>query len=405
MKTGRMIGSAFKGLGRNRLRTFLMMISVVIGIAALTMVVAAARGAQNRIMERVRKFGLDSLMINAGGTRETGVPAVSGPMTTLTVDDAAAVRREVKGVLEVAPFNRKPQTEVIRGDRSVTTAVFGIPPEWEPVWDWGASRGEFIDEEDMDKLARTAVIGETVRRELFKDADPIGETIRVGTTPFEIKGIMAAKGTSPGGGDMDNRIYIPLTTFLRRVANIDYLTGIKVRLTSVREMDQAVKEIGALLRERHKIASGIPDDFTVRTPDEVKEMAEEVAGTFNILLILVTGVSLIAGGVVVANIMLISVNERTKEIGLRKAVGAGRRQIRIQFLFEAAAVTVTGGAVGILAGFGGAWLLQKITGTPTAVSWESVLLGVVFSGLVGIVAGLQPANRAAALQPVEALRS
>lgn len=405
MKTGRIAKAAFRGLGRNKVRTFMMMIGVVIGIVALTLVVSAALGAQKRVMERVKKFGLDSLMVNAGGGLEHGRPLSGQPTTTLKIEDALALEEEVRVIIGVAPFNRRPQSEVKFEERSATTAVFGVTPSWAPVWDWGVKAGDFITEEDMDRLARVAVIGETARRELFGASNPIGETVRIGNVLFEIKGIMQDKGTSPGGGDMDNRIYIPLSTFMRRVANVDYLSGIKVRLRSVRDMDHAVAGIEAVLRERHRIAPGVPDDFTVRTPDEVKEMAEEVAGTFSLLLIVVAGISLVAGGVVVSNIMLISVAERRREIGLRKAVGARRRHILLQFLFESTAVTLTGGIIGIALGAAGAWLMGALTKLPTALSWQSVALGVIFSSLVGLVAGLQPARRAAALEPVDALRS
>jgi putative ABC transport system permease protein len=244
-----------------------------------------------------------------------------------------------------------------------------------------------------------------VQKELFGTANPIGERLRIGAVQFEIKGIMQAKGTSPAGVDMDDRIYIPLSTLMRRVANVDYLTAIKVRLKTAKDMDKTAADIKALLRERHKLAVGIPDDFTITTPTEVKKMAEKVAGTFNIFLALVAAISLISGGVVVANIMLISVNERRKEIGLRKAVGAQRKDIMLQFLYEATAVTLTGGVIGIILGAIGAKILEAIMQMPTSISWESVVVGVVFSSLVGIVAGLQPAKKAAALQPIEALRA
>ncbi|MBN1939884.1 MAG: ABC transporter permease [Candidatus Aminicenantes bacterium] len=405
MSTARIAKTAFKGMGRNKVRTFLMMLGVVIGIVALTLVVSAAMGAQKRIMERVRKFGLDSLMVTAGGGQEMGRPSSGLPTTTLKIEDAQALKDEIRSVVDVAPFNRRSQSEIKFEEKSTTTGVFGVTPSWEPVWDWEAKKGEFITEDDMDDMARSAVIGETPRRELFGDDDPIGETVRIGTVPFEIKGIMQDKGTSPGGGDMDNRIYVPLSTFLRRVANVDYLWGIKIRLKSVNDIDQAAEAVAALLRERHKIAPGLPDDFTVRKPDEVKEMAENVAGTFNLFLIVVAGISLISGGVVVSNIMLISVNERRKEIGLRKAVGAGRRQILLQFLLESTVVTLAGGMIGFLLGAAGARLMQAVTKLPTSLSWQSAVLGIAFSAAVGLIAGLQPARRAAALEPVEALRS
>jgi putative ABC transport system permease protein len=405
MKTGRVLKIAFKGLGRNKLRTFLMMIGVVIGITALTLVVSAGMGAQDRIMERVKKFGLESMMVFAGAGREMGQPMAGQPATSLKLEDAIALKQEIRAIADIAPFNQKRQAEVKFQDKSTTTMVFGVTPSWAPVWDWDAAEGDFISDEDITGLARVCVLGPTVKRELFGTANPIGEQIRIGNVQFEIKGVMQAKGTSPAGGDMDNRIYIPLSTLMRRVTNVDYISAIKVRLTTAKDMDKTAANIQALLRERHKMTPGTPDDFTITTPTEVTKMAEKVAGTFNIFLALVAAISLISGGVVVANIMLISVNERRKEIGLRKAVGAQPKDIMLQFLYEATAVTLTGGVIGIVLGAIGAKILEAITQMPTSISWESVALGVVFSTLVGIIAGLQPARRAAALQPIEAMRA
>lgn len=405
MKTSRVLKVAFKGLGKNKLRTFLMMIGIVIGITALTFVVSAGLGAQDRVMERVKKFGLESIMVSAGAGREIGQPSSGQPATTLTLDDAAAMKQEIKAIADVAPFSRKPQAEVKYQEKSATTMVFGITPSWAPVWNWDASAGDFITEEDIATLARVCVIGPTVREKLFGSANPIGERLRIGNAQFEIKGVMQAKGTSPHGSDMDDRIYIPLSTFMRRVANIDYISAIKIRLATAKDMSETAASIRSLLRERHSLASSVPDDFTITTPTEVTNVAEKVSGTFNIFLALVAAISLIAGGVVVANIMLISVNERRKEIGLRKGVGAQRKDIMLQFLYEAAAVTLTGGIVGIVFGAIGAKIFETLTQMPTSLSWESVALGVIFSSLVGIVAGIQPAKKAAAMQPIEALRA
>lgn len=405
MKQSRVLKVAFKGLGKNKLRTFLMMIGIVIGITALTLIVSAGMGAQNRIMERVKKFGLGSMMVFAGGGREMGQPTSGLPAPSLKLEDAVALKREIRAVADVAPFNRKGQAEVKFQEKSVTTSVFGVTPSWAPVWDWDAAEGDFISEEDLTSFARVCIIGPTVQKELFGTAEAIGETIRIGNVQFEIKGIMQAKGTSPGGGDMDNRIYIPLSTLLRRVMNVDHISGVKIRFKTAKDMSKIATDIKALLRERHQLATGVPDDFTVTTPTEVTKMAEKVAGTFNILLALIAAISLLTGGVVVANIMLISVNERRKEIGLRKAVGAKRKDIMLQFLYEATAVTLTGGVIGIVLGAIGAGILETVTQMPTAISWEIVALGIVFSSLVGVVAGLQPAKRAASLQPIEAMRA
>ena len=396
---------AWAGLSRNRLRTFLMMIGIVVGITALTLVLSAGLGAEKRVMERVKKFGLSSLMISAGGGTERGRTAGATPAVTLKLTDAEVLGREIRSIEEVAPFARLAQGDVSWRGRSTTASTFGVTPAWAAVWDWDAAAGEFITDEDGTSLARVAVLGPTVRRELFGDEDPIGETIQVGNTSLVVKGVMEAKGISPGGGDMDNRVYVPLSTLMRRLANVDYLNGIKVRLRSAGDIDQAVPAIRALLREQHRIAADMPDDFSITTPAEITKMAGEVAGTFNVFMVLVAGISLLAGGVVVANIMLISVSERRHEIGLRKAVGARSADILQQFLLEAIAITVTGGLVGVLIGFAGARILERATSTPTALSWESVAAGIVFSSLVGVVAGLQPARRAARLTPVDALRA
>jgi putative ABC transport system permease protein len=404
MKARTIARIAWTGLRRNRMRTVLMMAGIVVGITSLTMVLSAAYGAEQRVMERVRKFGLDSVMVNAGPSRDHGRTAGGQPVVTLKVDDAEALKREVRSIVEVAPFNRQPGTDISWQGRSTTAPVFGVTPAWAPVWDWDAADGEFITDEDMQAMARTCVLGPTVLREIFGDADPMGETIQVGAAPFVVKGVMSAKGISPGGGDMDNRVYVPLSTFMRRVANVDHLSGIKVRLKSVKDIETSVAPMTAVLRDRHRLGEGVPDDFAITTPTEITEMAGEVAGTFSILLVLVAGISLLAGGVVVANIMLISVNERRREIGLRKAVGAKSRDIRSQFLLEATAITLAGGVIGIVLGMAGAGALEWLGGTPAGISWKTVAAGVVFSSLVGIVAGLHPARRAAAQVPVDALR-
>jgi putative ABC transport system permease protein len=395
---------AWAGLSRNRLRTFLMMIGIVVGITALTIVVSAGLGAQARVMERVKKFGLSSLMVSAGGGTSLGRTAGVTPTVTLKLADAEALEREIRSIQEAAPFSRLSQADVSWSGRSSTAGVFGVTPAWATVWDWDVAEGDFITDEDLSALGRVAIFGPTARRDLFGDTNPIGETIQIGGAPFVVKGVMQSKGTSPGGGDMDNRVYVPLSTLMRRVANIDYLNGIKLRLRSAEEVDRTVSAVRTLLREQHRLAAGVPDDFSMTTPTEVTEMAGKVAGTFNIFLVLVAAISLISGGVVVANIMLISVNDRRREIGLRKAVGARSADILQQFLLEATAVTLTGGLFGIVIGAVGARILQWVTSTPAALSWESVVLGLVSSGLVGVIAGVQPARRAARLTPVDALR-
>ncbi len=399
MKTTRIIKVAFKGLGRNKLRTFLMMIGIVMGITALTMVVAAGLGAQKRVMERVERFGTDNINVYAGGGREMGRPREGEITRTLTLDDAEAIAREINNVAAVAPFAMGGERNVVYQDRSLSARLFGITPDYFVVRQWDLAAGYVITDEDMQRMERVCILGSAVKDELFGDENPVGEQIRIGGIPFTVKGV-----TQPLGGMMDYRITIPLSTLMRRVANIDHVSVIRIKLKNARKMDDTVEEIQYLLRERHNLAADVPDDFTIRTPVEMRERMESIMGTFDYFLVLVAGISLIAGGVVVANIMLISVSERKREIGLRKAVGARKKDIMRQFIYEATAVTFTGGIIGILAGAIGATLMESITETPTAISWVSVAIGVGFSTVVGFVAGLQPAKRAAVMQPVEALR-
>lgn len=404
MKAHNVASIAWTGLRRNLLRTFLMMVGIVIGITALTLVFSAGLGARQRVMERVEKFGVASLMVNAGGGTQRGAAAGMVPATTLKLVDAEALVREIQSVADAAPFARQSEVDTSWQGRTTSAPVFGVTPSWAPVWDWYPADGEFVTDEDMAAMARVCMLGPTVQKELFGEANPIGETIQIGAAPFRVVGVMQPKGTSPAGGDMDNRIYVPLSTLMRRVANVDYLNGIKIRLRTVEDLDGTVASIQALLREAHRLGPDDPDDFAVTTPAEVTVMAEQVAGTFDIFLVLVAAISLVAGGVVVANIMLMSVTERRREIGLRKAVGAHRRDIVQLFLLEAAAVALAGGVVGLLLGLAGVRLLAWLTDVPVVVSWESVVLGLVFSSVVGILAGLHPARRAAAMTPIDALR-
>ncbi len=412
MKKEHMIGQALRGLNRNRLRTFFMMAGIMVGITVLTVVLSAGMGARERIMERVRVFGLENLMVWAGGPTDQvrlgqgtgGTPGVQ-VTTTLKIEDAQAIADEIRGARAIAPFARRGDSEASWRDRSYTTPVFGVTPEWRDVWDWPLDRGSFITDHDNQSMSRVAAIGPTVVRELFGSEDPMGQMIQVNGVPFEVAGIMGVKGTSAGGGDMDARVFVPLVTYMRRVANVDYLSGIRVQVRDLRDMEAVAADINALLRERHNLAPGEPADFRITTPTEITAMVEEMQGTFNLFLIVVAGIALVVGGVVVANIMLVSVSERRKEIGLRRAVGAKPRDIRGQFLMESTGVTLLGGIAGIGLGIVGNLVTKWLTGTPVLLTWQVLAAGVLFSTAVGVVAGLHPARRAAAMAPVDALRS
>lgn len=412
MKTERIIKTAIRGLSKNKMRTFFMMIGIVIGIMAITMVISVGLGAEERVMERVKKFGFESIMVfSGGGTQLMGNESAS-PTTTLKLADAEALVTQVSNIIDVSPFSRMSGTTVIYQELSSNPSVQGVTSSYTSVWDIDVIEGRFISYEDDSRSARVCVIAPTVQKELFptgsgqvREMNPIGEQIRIGNVSFEVIGILQPRGTSPSGGDMDNRILIPLQTLMRRTANIDYLSGIKISLKSNDEIDNTSANIKSILRERHSLAEGEPDDFRIITPTEVTQFAEKVSGTFNLFLVLVAGISLIAGGFVITNIMLISVSERKNEIGLRKAVGARKKDIQKQFLIETITVTFIGGVVGIILGFIGAKIISIITEMPASYSWEGILAGIIFSSLVGLIAGMQPAKRASSLEPIEALRS
>ena len=264
--------------------------------------------------------------------------------------------------------------------------------------------GEFICDEDVSGLARVCIIGQTVLTELFDGANPLGEKIRIGNVSVTIKGIFKTKGTSLGGGNRDNRIVVPISTAARRFFNQTHLNQIMVQVDDLAEMENVAENVTSLLRERHQIALSEPDDFRLRLPKDMIKRATEISGTFTLLMGLISGISLLVGGVVIMNIMLISVSERKNEIGLRKAVGARSKDILFQFVLESLAVTFSGGLLGLLVGILGVNIMVIVTNTPAAVSWEAFALAFGFAFVVGVIFGVQPARKAARLDPVEALR-
>jgi putative ABC transport system permease protein len=381
-----------------------MMLGIIIGITTLTIIVSAILGAKAGVMGKVAKFGLDQISVNAGAGKIIGVPQ-DAPVTTLKADDGEAIQAEVKNVKGVAPSLNSRALPIKSANGNTESTIVSATPNWAEVWDTPAIAGEFIDEEDLSSMARVAVIGQTVAKELFGTEDPVGKQIRIRELPFTVKGVLQAKGTSPSGQDMDSRIIIPLTTGQKRLLNRDHVGMIKVVLRDPSKMAQTVDEIGRLLRERHNLQAGVADDFTVITPKQVTEVATQVSTALSLFLVVISAISLIVGGIVVGNIMLISVGERKREIGLRRALGARKKDILAQFLFESIAVTVSGGLLGVILGLAGGKILSLFIKLSMVISWEPFVLAFLFSGLVGVLAGISPAKRAASLDPVEALRS
>jgi putative ABC transport system permease protein len=410
MKITRTLREARRALGANKVRTFLTMLGIIVGITALTLIAAVGQGSKAEVTGRLSKvWGANPIMVTASaGSRSAGPHMGMGVGTgsqTLTYEDLAAIEQEVPNVRKASPGLVKSDVLAKSRQQSATTEVWGITPEFREYRSWDAESGEFLSDEDVQSSARVALIGSTVARELFGETDPVGATLRIENVAFKVKGLLASKGTNPEGVDMDDRVMIPITTFAHRLYNVTYLSNIVIQLQDVTRMPETAQAITKLLRERHQIVPPKQDDFGVRTPEGMVKMFAGTSQSLTLFLGIVSAIALLVGGLVIMNIMLVSVGERTREIGLRRAVGARRKDILAQFLAEAVAVSVSGGVIGVVLGVVGIWLLRLLTKTPALISWQAVALAAVFSVLVGLVFGMYPARRAALLPPVEALRT
>ncbi len=405
MKNRRIIKSGFRVMRRNKMRTLFMMLGIVVGITALTLIFSLGKGTEKKVLDNIdRMFSGSSILISAGAGQMMGGPTSGGPTTNFTVEDMEAVQEEISNIETWDPMLMIPSREVKYLENSENIRIFGHSERSERVWNMGVTTGDYFDDQAVLTSARVALIGTTVVDSLFEGIDPIGEQIRIGTVPFRIIGILKQRGMDPHGWDRDNEVIVPYTTAMRRLMNIDYIQSAKLIVKDPKEMDRTVERITAILRDRHVLDDSEPDDFSIITPVQVQEMVSSANNIFNLLLPLIAGISLIVGGVIVANLMLISVNERTSEIGLRKAVGARSKDIQLQFISETVAITFLGGIVGVLIGMSGSQALAVIMNLPPTVSWKALVLGIVFSSLVGLIAGVVPARRAASLQPIETLR-
>jgi len=386
----------------NKTRTLLMMLGVVVGVATLTVISSSVIGARAEVMGRVEKWGVDQIMIMAGAGRKPGVPQ---PIpTTLRIEDGQAMLSEIDNVKDFSPQINRRDFPVKSGNKSTYGILLAANPNWASVWNTPPEAGRFLTSEDSGRLARVAVIGKTIVRDLFEDEDPVGKQILLGNNPFEVLGVLEPRGTAPTGMDLDSRIVIPLSTGQKRVFNQDYLFMIKVVLHDASKLSQTVEDVRALLRERHNLPTGVEDDFTIVTPTMVMNLASKLSSTFSLFLILVSGISLIVGAIVIANIMFIAVNERRSEIGIRRAVGARKGDILAQFLLEAVGVATVGGVVGIVLGLIGLKALSGFMKLLATIMWQPIVLALLSAIVVGLVAGMQPAKKAAKLNPIDALR-
>jgi len=403
MRLSRIASEGMQSLKINKFRTFFMMAGTIVGIAALVVIMAIGKGTEKKVMKRVNNFGPRAIMLIAGGGEDLPPPDMT--ITTLTLQDADAIRDEIDGLEIVSPMAWDFQVNVKREANQHQATVWGVEPTWHEAWNWYVVAGEGVSDQDVATMARVCIIGETVRRELFgQQSDPIGERIYINKVALTVKGVLKSRGTSAMGGDFDSRVVIPITTAMRRVMNVDHVGAIRLISKDASLIPAQVKDIRDRIHRRHHITPPEEDDFRLVTPTVIAQIVKGSAGTLSILLIALAALSLFVGGVVMMNILLISVAERTKEIGLRRAVGATRGDVFAQFLTESLAVTIVGTILGSLLGLGVSVLLRRITQMPAIVTWEPFVLALAFALLVGTFFGVQPARRAARLHPVESLR-
>jgi len=405
MKQAKTVKLALRAIGMNKMRAFLMMLGVIIGITTLTVIVSVGKGASAKVMRSVQNFGANAVVVFAGGGKVMGPP--DEKTNTLTLEDSQAVMQEIKGIKTMDTAIIRVGRTVKYEDNNTNTVIYGGTVNYGDAWEWAVESGDYFTEEDMASMARVAVVGKTVVRELYGSTDPLGTNIKIENVNFKVVGVLSPRGTSPMGMDMDSRIVIPFTTASRRVFNTPYVSLIRLAALDPNQVEKIESDVTALLKERHHIQPGFPEDYRVSGASSVSKMAKGMMGTLNLFLGLVSLISLVVGGIVVMNIMLISVGERVKEIGLRRAVGAKKKDIRNQFLIESSLITLMGGIIGVLAGLVVSVLLPVMSKgkMPAMLSWEPFVLGFVFSVLVGILAGIQPAKKAADMDPVIALKS
>jgi len=394
---------ALKALGRNKMRTALTMLGMIIGVSAVITLVAMGNGAQSVIEDQIKGAGTNMITIQAGNATQGGVRQGSGASSSLTVEDAAAIRNEVQGVQYLAVGVRN-QTQVVAGNQNWYTRIQGTDVDFPLIRAWPVKAGAFFSAQDVASSAKVAVLGTTVNTMLFgEDGDPVGQVIRIRNQPFRVIGVMAPKGAGVDG-DMDDQIYAPYTTVQKKLLGIQHIQNITLSAASAGETSRVADGIALLLRERHEIVPGQDDDFFVRTLEEMADIRTQAMGTMTTLLAGIAGVSLIVGGIGIMNIMLVSVTERTREIGIRMAIGARGRDVLLQFLVEAVVLSLLGGGIGIALGFGMAEGMTRFLAWPAEVPPDAVAMAFGFAAATGVFFGFYPAQKAARLDPIDALR-
>jgi putative ABC transport system permease protein len=395
---------AMRALARNKLRSSLTMLGIIIGVGAVIAMVSVGQGAQQQAQQQIAAMGSNVLFVSSGTVNRGGMRMGWGATKTLVYDDMVAILRECPLVKEAAPGSQA-AAQVVFGNDNWATNINGTEPQYFDIRNWSFAEGSSFTQDDVNTGANVAVVGETVRKNLFSATDPIGQTIRINKLPFKVVGLLTPKGTSAAmGQDQDDIILIPITTLQKKITGQDWLRWIMVSAVSREASYSAQQQITGLLRDRHRIRPGQDDDFFVRNLADVADLADQQAKLFTVLLASIASISLIVGGIGIMNIMLVSVTERTREIGIRMAIGATEGDVQQQFLIEAVVLSLVGGAVGIASGMATSYIITQTLDWPVLVSPMAILAAVLFSMAVGIFFGFYPARKAARLDPIEALR-
>ena len=403
MKAGRLVRVAAESILKNKMRAFLTMLGIVIGVAAVIVMVAIGYGARSSIRRQIANLGSNMIMIVPGSSAQGGVSQGAGTFNRLTVNDALLLRREGELLAGVSPVVMV-RAQVVGGAGNWRSQVNGVATDYPVIRDWQVASGIFFEDADLQALRKVAVLGATVAKNLFPNGDPVGQEIRLRNVPFTVIGVLASKGQTAGGMDQDDIVLIPYTTAQTRLSGSSFIGQILVSAHSPDAIPAAQEEARTLMRESHHLAPNEPDDFTIRNQDELAQAAQGTTQVMSYLLAAIASVSLVVGGIGIMNIMLVSVTERTREIGIRMAIGARGSDVLTQFLIESIVMSVLGGLIGIVTGFIGAIVLGKMTGWSTGTPPAAAAMAVAFSVAVGVFFGFYPARKASLLNPIDALR-